>query len=294
MLLLLLCALAAAGTVQLQPGVQYTAGQRVAAAEVGVSFVIPPAWKGTLPPGAEAMLLASDTERGMVMVTADRGITLPMLQQSLSQPMQLDLFTVLVPNGAPTVSGSSISQQLTTRNGEIAAHARGRVFDGTAILFVAMGPIAESDRIGRLADTLITSTRAEKAPAPAVASGGAGGAGGSLTAKAPTGAIANQLKGNKIYYLKSSNGFSDEWSANLCSDGTAVWSGNSSAFSGGAASTLSYASQDSGRGVWAVEGGNVVVRWTDGSHTTVPVSLSGGRVKFGKSNHWVQPQSVCP
>ena len=49
MLSLFFAALALASTVQLQPGVEYAAGTRIAAAEVGLSFVVPARWKGGLP-----------------------------------------------------------------------------------------------------------------------------------------------------------------------------------------------------------------------------------------------------
>ncbi|MEM6930503.1 MAG: hypothetical protein AAF602_26435, partial [Myxococcota bacterium] len=94
--------------------------------------------------------------------------------------------------------------------------------------------------------------------------------------------------------LKSSNGFSDEWSIHLCSDGHAIWSGNSSAMSGGA-STLTYADQSNGVGQWTMRGSDLFVQWNDGSHSQVPIVRRGdGSLGVNKPNHWVRPQTICP
>ena len=91
-----------------------------------------------------------------------------------------------------------------------------------------------------------------------------------------------------------SNGFSDEWGIYLCSSGVAHWSSSSSAMSTGGGGTLTYAGQDEGQGTWGVQGSNLVVQWSDGSSTNLPLAWSGGRVKVNQSNTWVQDQQYCP
>ena len=117
------------------------------------------------------MLLGSDTEAGLVLVMGKRGFTMADGQQLLAAPMPLDWATVLQPVGAPTKRGSVLSQRYTLGAGLI-GHARLRVFETTAILFVATGPEAETARVERLVETLLASAREERAAAPTTAAAG--------------------------------------------------------------------------------------------------------------------------
>ncbi|MEM6931435.1 MAG: hypothetical protein AAF602_31185, partial [Myxococcota bacterium] len=183
MIALLAASLALAGeTVPLQPGVPYAAGARVEAAELGVSFAVPARWKGQLPPGADVMLLGSDTEAGIVLVSAEPGQALATTQAALSEPMPIDMMTILQPAGPPEVSGQTLRQHYT--HATLVGYARAKVLERSTIVFLAVGPASESERVAKLADTLLASVRAVAAPQTQ-----------KVAAKPPSGALAQSLKG---------------------------------------------------------------------------------------------------
>ena len=56
---------------EIEPGVQYAAGTRVGAVELGISLVIPAEWVGVNLPGTELFVLGSNTRPGMVVAMGD-------------------------------------------------------------------------------------------------------------------------------------------------------------------------------------------------------------------------------
>jgi len=87
--LTLLPALATARPVPLEAGQRYPAGTRVLASEMGASFVVPKAWFGAMPEGADAFMMASNTELGMVLIRGIEGRAAAVLQE-LRQPIEVE------------------------------------------------------------------------------------------------------------------------------------------------------------------------------------------------------------
>ena len=115
-----------------------------------------------------------------------------------------------------------------------------------------------------------------------------------LTPSSPTGALADALKGKRLYHLNTSNGFSDEESIYLCSDGSAMSSKQSSAMSTGGGSTLSQASQGRSTGAWTVTGDVVQVSLQGRGTREFSASFrSNGSVGIQQNKWWVQSQSRC-
>ncbi len=88
--------------------------------------------------------------------------------------------------------------------------------------------------------------------------------------EAPSGSLADALKGRQLLYMKTANGFSDEEHVYLCSNGQAAIRSESSAVSFGGAGTATYAGTGGDDGTWTLQGNQVVM-----------------------DNWWVQPQDQC-
>lgn len=267
---------------ELQPDKEYSGETRVGSTELGISFVIPADWGGGVPPGAEVILLGSNVHPGMVIVTADGAMTVEKAKAMLAEPLVLDAATTLQPAGAPQVDGSRFGQRFTGQaNGKpVVGRAVGMVTaKGTGILFVALGPEPEKAKLSALADQLLASVEEVAAPAPGAT---------------PSGGIAAQLRGKKLYYLKTSGSFSDKASTYLCSDGTALWSSHSTAMSTGGGGTLSYAGNAEARGRWSVSGYALTLQWESGEVERFQLSDGGGYLRVDASNYWLQDQDVCP
>lgn len=142
-----------------------------------------------------------------------------------------------------------------------------------------------------LAETLLGSVKTHTPAPPLTAPHAAASA---SLAPIPASPLAEGLKGRKLLYLKTSNGFSDEEEVHLCSNGVAAIDGASSAMSAGAGGALTYAGQDSYKGTWTVKDGQVVVLLDGGARRSWPVSLRpDGSVDILVDNWWVQPQQWC-
>lgn len=265
--------------VELRPGVEYAAGTRVQSTELGLSFEVPAGWKGGVPPGADAMLLASDVHPGLVVVLAQAGARPDEVASALSQPLPIDAGLILQPTGASTRQESRLTQRYEAEQpgvGPVVGVAEARITDGGgAIAFVAVGPVAEAARYGALVQALSGSVREVKRPSLA-------------NPTVPTGPLAERLSGRQLYYLKVQDGFSDTARIDLCRDGTVVRRSNSSGMSTGGVGTLTYAGQGGGRGAWTVTGDTVVVTWEDGSTGSWPIKASGSGLTVDLANWWVQ------
>lgn len=281
----LLVSLALAGApVEVQPGVRYDAGTTVQSTELGLSFAIPARWWGQLPPGAEAMVLVSDTEPGMVLVVGDAGLGVPQAAAALKEPLVIDAGTVLRPDGAPEVSGKKLAQRYSGQAGAqaLVGRARGLVTDTAGVAFVAIGPPEAAAALDALASGLVGSVGVVARPAPPAVAG------------PPTGTLAERLKRRKLYYLKVKNGFSNESSTHLCADGTALWRNNHSGMSTGGVGTLTYAADNADQGRWTASGSVVQVAWNDGTSASFTVREVGGSLKVDAENTWVQDSELCP
>lgn len=270
----------AADFTEVQTGVQYDAGTRVGMAALGMSFEIPSGWLGGMPPGAEAFVLGSNTKPGMVLVTGDTGMSVDAASQFFAQPLPLDALTVAQPEGTPSVSGSTITQSYTVSTGQGTMHGYGvgKVSkQGSGLAVVAFGPDAAA---AKTLATAIAGTIQEHAPPKA--------------GEAPTGRLADALKGEQLLYMKTANGFSDEEHVYLCSNGQAAIRSESSAVSFGGAGTGTYAGTSGNDGTWTLQGNEVVVVTPSGTRRW-PVRLrDDGSVGIDLDNWWVQPQDACP
>jgi hypothetical protein len=150
---------------------------------------------------------------------------------------------------------------------------------GGGISFIGFGPKATSTTA--LVQQLLSSVNEHEPPKPG---------------PAPSGQLADALKGMKLLYMKTENGFSDKEDIYLCSNGSAILSTENNAISyGGAMDVTTYAGVNSGQGSWKVNGNTVVVVLGDGNTRTWPAALrEDGSVDIQTSNWWVQAQSQCP
>jgi hypothetical protein len=270
----------AADFTEVQAGVQYDPGTRVGMTALGLSFELPDGWIGGLPPGGEAFVLGSNTQPGMVLITGDTGMTVDTARQFFSQPLPLDATTVAQPSGTPAVSGTTVTQHYTVAapQGTLSGFGAGTVSErGSGLAIIAFGP--DADAAEALSRRILGTVKAHAPP---------------KAGDAPTGALADALKGQQLLYMKTENGFSDEEHVYLCSNGQAAIRSESSGMSVGGAGTATYAGQGGSDGTWTLNGNQVVVVLGDGSSRTWPVTLRGdGGVDIGRDNWWVQPQDAC-
>ncbi len=115
---------------EVEPGVQYAAGTRVGAVELGISLVIPAEWVGVNPPGTELFVLGSNTRPGMVVAMGDEVEGMEAAVQMLSEPLPVDDGLILQPAGEPQVRGRELTQRY-------AAQVQGQEITGEAHAMVS-------------------------------------------------------------------------------------------------------------------------------------------------------------
>lgn len=265
--------------VEVAPETPYSPGTRVGVTALGLSFEIPANWIGRLPQGSEFLFLASHTEPGLVLVTAQK-VTLDEARAFFTRPLPLDATTVAQPTGAPSVEGRILRQTyaVTTPQGAMTGQAVAKLGEAGGIAFLAFGPDEAAARA--LAARMLESVAEHPLPKPG---------------EAPTGALASMLRGKELLYMRTSGGFSDEEHIYLCSDGTAQTRATTTGTSATGTDFGSYVGSDRGRATWTVRGDQLLVIAPDGSTRRWPVAVRGdGSVGVGQPNWWIRPQQVCP
>lgn len=258
-LLALLLALdlpAQADPVEIVAGQQYSAGQRIGVAHLGVSFVIPAGWGGGLPPGADGVVLGSDQLPGLIIVSSESGATVEEARAWMSSPQQLDAL-LLTPAGTPSVAGSRVSNRFQATDGfeQLSAAAAAVVGDsGTVLLAVAIGPTSHAEQQAQWVASIADSAQVRGPPPP------------------PAG-LVGALSGQYFSYSGSTTRWMD-----LCPDGRlryrdeSSYSGSFTDMGGNDLGGWGMASQGGMTGTWtatgAWQGGTITFRWDSGDSYT--------------------------
>lgn len=107
-----------------------------------------------------------------------------------------------------------------------------------------------------------------------------------------------RIKGKRLLYLNTSNGFSDKITIDLCSNGQFGYGSNSSGMSTGP-TTLTYAGQDAGQGTWKVinrgQIASLILNYTDGEVGEYPLSngQTDGQIQLNGRRYFIQNGERC-
>lgn len=250
---------------EIQPGQVYQAGTRVGAASLGVSFVIPDEWMGTIPQGTEVFVMQSNTQPGMILVMGDEIGSMREAIGLLSEPLDIDGTNLLQPVGAPVVEDGELTQtyRVVVGGQELTGEAHAFVSPhGIGIAYVAVGPVAQADSYRRLATELAGSTELTTPIAEPAGSRGSDGAWDAM------------VRGYKLHYITSSTGYSNEEEIDLCAEGSFAKTGGGGAIGGRVSGTW----QDSGSGQWSISRGELLLNYPNGQVESYEISLDGTKL----------------
>lgn len=144
--------------VDLRPHQHYPSGIRVRSPYLGISFVIPPDWRGMLPARSQVFLLESPVQPGIgvVLLLDDTGPE--EMVARLSEPQAFEEAYILHPTGPIKQEGTRMSASyLSGENIGRAAAVLGP--DRKAIMYLLAGPKDEAETYQRLIDQLAASTQ---------------------------------------------------------------------------------------------------------------------------------------
>lgn len=268
---------AVADAVELQVGQQYAGGTAVKISELGISFSIPNDWYGGIPQGAEAMILGSDTQPGLVMIAGQQTTSVEEVVAAMSQSFPLDQTTFLSPVAAPQFSGDWIAVAYGGTDGvnPLVGFSMARIdSNGSGILFLASGPQDKGDYYANLVGQLAGSTQigaVTTAAAPVDSAISQNPA--SETATSPLAQEWHQfLAGMRLAYLSSSDygegvGSSVDRKMYLCSSGQFYYT-DESLVTGGSAGFNPTQVQENGE--WQI--------LADGDRAGLELRWQGGQV----------------
>ena len=292
--------------VELRAGQQYSAGTRVRASNLGLSFVIPEEWSGGIPQGSQAVVLGSSTRAGMVLILSQNSANASEVANVLGQPLPLDESLVLQPQGQPQVTGTWVQADYTaeTFEGSLVGHARALVAEGQrkGILIVAVGPVADSAYLRQLVAQVAESTR----PEAVAAAGGSqqGGQGGTALVQQ----WEQHLRGRRITTLGSyssydssgiGGGYSYENHLYLCSDGSFYYQGSSSVVADSPGFGGFTGGQEGNTGTWRIyeQAGTPVLelRFNNGNFDQFAMAYVDGKTYFNQQRVYVTNENtMCP
>ncbi len=140
----------------LRIGQHYRSGTRVRSPFAGVSFVVPPDWRATLPAGT-TVFLDSATKAGLGIVHILSDISPDELAARLNEPQMFDVGLILHPVGSVNVEGSRLTAvyaggEHVGRTVAVLGPAR------NAIVYQVAGPKEEARYFEHLLDHLAGST----------------------------------------------------------------------------------------------------------------------------------------
>jgi hypothetical protein len=81
-----------------------------------------------------------------------------------------------------------------------------------------------------------------------------------------------ELKGRKLKYMKTGNGFSVQKSINLCSDGTFIYRDDDADISNDAMTGFNTSSKGGNSGQWQIQGDQFILQWNDGLRSQFTLS----------------------
>ena len=264
-LVLALAAPVVAQVAEIRPSQVYQAGARVGASSLGVSFVIPEEWVGTLPQESDFFAMQSNTRTGLILVSGDEITSMQEAIGLLSEPLDIDGTNVLQPVAAPVVEDGELTQsyRLVVGGQELTGEAHAFVSPhGIGLVYVAIGPVAQADYYRGLATDLAASTELTTPVAEPAGSGGSDGTWDSM------------VRGYKLHYITSSSGYNNEEQIDLCTDGTFAKSSEGGAVGG----LVSGAWQDGGSGRWSISNGQLLLTYPGGQVQSYDFSLDDSKL----------------
>ena len=263
---------ARAAPTELVAGVVHPAGAELSVAGLGLRFTVPAGCEGALSAEVGGLVLACEGRQGLALAAGEAGVDLDGLKAALSASLPLDPAFTLVPRGGPQVDGQRLRVDYSVAqapdHGGMGLAVAGD--NGTGVLLLAAAPTGELPAWQQSLEALAASLRFSAPGAPAAAGVSAAGV-SAPSAGPPQGALADTLRGKRLRYLHSNTGFTDEWSIDLCSDGSFRYRRASSAFSSGFSGDFSAATEDVQGGAWSVQGQELTLRYEQGAVEQAPL-----------------------
>jgi hypothetical protein len=279
---------ARAAPTELVAGVVHPAGAELSVAGLGLVFTVPAGCEGALSAEVGGLVLACARRQGLALAAGEAGVDLEGLRAALSASLPLDPTLTLVPRGSPQAEGQRLRVDYSVAQAPDHAGLGLAVAgdNGAGVLLLAAAPTAELPAWQHSLEALAASLRFSAPGAPSAAGPAAG---------PPQGALADTLRGKRLRYLHSNTGFTDEWSIDLCSDGSFRYRRASSAFSSGFSGDFSAATEDVQGGAWSVQGQVLTLRYEQGAVEQAPLVQQRDGWYHGQTRYFlVDENSHCP
>ncbi|MBE7490338.1 MAG: hypothetical protein HS108_01035 [Planctomycetes bacterium] len=148
---------------ELQPGVQYEAGERIQVPSLGASFVVPPGCVAAYPPGGLAMIVRDASKPGLGLVLLQTGMTKDGLRKLLEQPLDLNSLEqglVLQARGEIEEQGDRLTRRFS--NGFYTTDVTGIVAPYSFAGFSYLVPEADAERGRALVKAMADSAKFAK------------------------------------------------------------------------------------------------------------------------------------
>lgn len=142
----------------LKAGPFYRAGTRVRSPFLGISFVVPNAWRVRLPLGSTVVHMDSAEKPGLGVLLLLETATIEELESKLAQPQAFEEAYVLEPTDDVTREGSRLSASYL--HGDTVGRAVAMLGPSSqAIIYLITGPEEEAEYYDRVLTSLEASTR---------------------------------------------------------------------------------------------------------------------------------------
>jgi hypothetical protein len=147
--------------VEAVSGQAYPGGTRVDFPDMGLSFVVPEGWLGSIPEESDAFVMGSESQPGIILALTHGAATAQELVENLADPMPLDEGVTLHVQGEPQVDEPWVKAAILVTDG--AGYLPGYLMalvreDGPGALYIAFGQ-AGPQFYQRLVSGLAASTR---------------------------------------------------------------------------------------------------------------------------------------
>jgi hypothetical protein len=153
--------------VEAVSGEAYPGGTRVDFPDMGLSFVVPEGWLGSIPEESTAFVMGSETQPGIIVALTHETTTADELVENLAEPMPLEEDVTLHAQGQPEVEPPWVKTAIlvTDGTGYLPGYLMALVReDGPGALYIAFGQ-AGPQLFQRLVSGMAASTQTT-APRP--------------------------------------------------------------------------------------------------------------------------------
>lgn len=147
--------------VEAVSGQVYPGGTRVEFPDMGLSFVVPEEWMGSIPEESVAFVMGSETQPGIMLALTHEAESAEELVENLAEPMPLDEGVTLHAQGQPVVELPWVKVPLlaTDGTGYLPGYLMALVRQGgPGALYIAFGQ-AGPQRYQRLVSEMAASTQ---------------------------------------------------------------------------------------------------------------------------------------